>query len=604
MLGFMMASDIGPPATRYEPPIRVLSGAVIGAVVVAALYVGRDVFVPVALAILLSFMLAPLVIWLQRHIPKTAAVAIAVSIAFLVIATFAYTVATQLTQLAGNLPSYQTNIQTKISAIRENAMSEGVIGRFGRFVERIGEELSRPADETAGETPASPDKPVKVEIAEPEVGPVAIVREVLGPLVKPLTTAGIVVVLVIFILLRRQDLRDRFIRLAGGGDLARTTEALEDAGSRVAQYLLMQLVVNVTYGIPIGLGLWLIGVPNALLWGMLATVLRFVPYIGPIIAMMLPIALAFAVDPGWEMLLWTVALFVVIELVSNNLIEPWLYGSRTGLSAFAIIVAAIFWTWLWGPIGLLLSTPLTVCLVVLGRHVRPFEFLDVLLGSEPVLKPAERLAQRLLAGDGDEATEIAEAYLGEHTLPQFYESIAVPALVANARDRDQGKVGPERRRQVFETTRILIDNLSDHRDPDEEPPSGQAAPAVVCLGGQTSLDDAAAAVLADYLARSGHPAISTTLAEISARPAPPGTLHCVAYLSEDPANRARYLARRLHRRDPAMPVGLVLLGASMPGEENMAQAIGAKFVARTLADCEAAMDAGDVRMQGGAKAAE
>jgi predicted PurR-regulated permease PerM len=599
-----MASEIGPPAARYEPPMRVLSGVIIGAVVIAALYVGRDVFVPVALAILLSFMLAPLVIWLQRHIPKTASVAIAVTIAFLVIGAFAYTVASQLTQLAGNLPSYQWNIQTKISSIREDAMSEGVIGRFGKFIERIGEELSKPTEETTDETTTSADKPIKVEIEEAEAGPVAIVREVLGPLVKPLTTAGIVVVLVIFILLRRQDLRDRFIRLMGAGDLTRTTEALEDAGSRVARYLLMQLVVNVTYGIPIGVGLWLIGVPNALLWGLLATVLRFVPYIGPIIAAILPVALSFAVDPGWEMLVWTVALFVFVELVSNNLIEPWLYGSRTGLSAFAIIVAAIFWTWLWGPIGLLLSTPLTVCLVVLGRHVPPFEFLDVLLGSEPVLKPTERFAQRLLAGDADEATEIAEAYIEEHTVLEFHENIAVPALIAIARDRDLGKVGPERRRQVYEAMRLAIENLSDHRDPDKEAAPGPAAPpAIVCLGGQTSLDDAAAAVLADYLTRSDHAAVASTLAEISTRQPPAGTLHCVAYLSESPANRARYLVRRLTRRDPSTRVGLVFLGGTSSGQKEIPDTIGATFVVWALSECDGAIEAAGPRIRDGALAA-
>ena len=209
-----------------------------------------------------------------------------------------------------------------------------------------------------------------------------IVQVVIGPLVQPLATAGIIIVFVIFVLLQRRDIRDRFIRLAGAGDLTRTTQALEDAGERVARYLLMQLIVNVTYGVPIGIGLWLIGVPYPLLWGMMATVLRFIPYIGPVLAAALPIALSIAVDPGWSMLLWTAALFIVLELISNNIVEPWLYGSRTGLSPIAIIVAAIVWTWLWGPMGLLLSTPLTVCLVVLGRHVPQFSFLNVLWGAK------------------------------------------------------------------------------------------------------------------------------------------------------------------------------------------------------------------------------
>ena len=228
--------------------------------------------------------------------------------------------------------------------------------------------------------------------------PLEVLQNLIIPLVSPLATTGLIIIVTIFMLLDRENLRDRFIRLVGYGDLHRTTEALQDAGRRVGQYLLMQLVVNVTYAIPITIGLWLLGIPNALLWGVLALVLRFVPYIGPAIGMLLPMLLALAVAPGWSLVLWTGALFLVMELISNNVVEPWLYGSKTGLSPLAIIVAAIFWTWLWGPVGLILSTPLTVCLVVLGRHVPQFEFFEVLFGNEPVLEPKERLYQRLLAG--------------------------------------------------------------------------------------------------------------------------------------------------------------------------------------------------------------
>ena len=243
-----------------------------------------------------------------------------------------------------------------------------------------------------------------------------IITTVVGPLVSPLATAGIVIVFVIFMLLKREDLRDRFIRLAGSRDLPRTTQALDDAARRVGRYLLMQLVVNTTYAIPIGIGLWLIGIPNPILWGMLCGLLRFVPYIGPIVAAFFPLALAIAVDPGWTTFLLAGAWFIVVELISNNVVEPWLYGASTGLSPIAIIAAAVFWTWLWGPIGLLLSTPLTVCLVVLGRHVPQLAFLDVILGNEPVLEPPELLYQRLLVGDPNEATERAEEYLREHSL--------------------------------------------------------------------------------------------------------------------------------------------------------------------------------------------
>ena len=388
-------------------------------IVIAALYVGRDIFVPLALAVLLSFMLAPLLSWLQRQrVPRIPAVVGVVALAFAIVCIFAFVVAGQLTQLAENLPSYQSNIQAKIRAIKISGGPDGLFGRISEMLQELGDEVARPA-EPAGPVETLPSAysaargvvPIPVEIAERNSSPLQIVETVIGPLIAPLVTSGIVIVFVIFILLYRHDLRDRLIRLASVSDLNRTTQALEDAGSRVAKYLLMQVVVNLTYGIPIGIGLWLIGVPNPLLWGMLAVVLRFIPYIGPILAATFPIALSIAVDPGWTMLVWTISLFVIIELVSNNIVEPWVYGAKTGLSPIAIIVSAIFWTWLWGPVGLLLSTPLTVCLFVLGRHVPQFAFLDVLLGSERVLTPEEGLRQRLLALDPAEATENAEEYL-------------------------------------------------------------------------------------------------------------------------------------------------------------------------------------------------
>ena len=543
-------------------------------------------------------MLTPPVVWLQRQrVPQILAVAISVTIAFLLIAVFVFTVASQLTQLAGNLPSYQGNIQAKIEAIKTTALSEGVFSRLGKFVEQIGEELSTATEE--GSPAPDAEKPVRVQIEEPAPDPLTVIQNILGPLIGPLATAGIVVVLIVFILLRRQDLRDRFIRLAGAGELSKTTEAIEDAGSRVAQYLLMQLVVNVTYGIPVAVGLWWIGVPNALLWGMVATVLRFVPYVGPIVAATLPIVLAVSVDSGWTMVFWTVALFIVLELVSNNVVEPWLYGARTGISAFAIIIAAIFWTWLWGPIGLLLSTPLTVCLVVLGRHVPAFAFLDVLLGSEPVLSPDERLTQRLLAGDTDEATEIAEAYLTDHSLVSFYENVGLPSLLKIERDRSRGAIDADRRKLVAETMNGLIENLADYEDghAGEESPRPKAnldagvpreinpEQAVLCLGGKGVLDDAAAAIVAQLLSRAGVSAVATSLTEMSSKSGPLSSkLVCISYLAERSAVRARYLVKRLRRRDPAASFLLALWAteADDPERKAIVRSVGAEILDATL----------------------
>ncbi|RVD27172.1 AI-2E family transporter, partial [Mesorhizobium sp. M4A.F.Ca.ET.020.02.1.1] len=371
--------------------------------------------------------------------------------------------------------------------------------------------------------------------------PLQVLQNLIAPLLSPLASAGLVIVVVIFMLMEREDLRDRFIRLVGYGDLHRTTQALQDAGKRVGQYLLMQLVVNIVYAVPITIGLWVLGIPNALLWGMLALALRFVPYIGPIIGALLPLFLALAVAPGWALLLWTAALFIVMELITGNVIEPWLYGSRTGLSPLAIIVAAIFWTWLWGPLGLVLSTPLTVCLVVLGRHVPQFEFLDVLFGNEPVLEPHARLYQRLLAGDPDEATDHAEEYLEDKYLFEFYDKVAIPALLLGEHDRMRGVLDDEQRRLVAGSAEALVANLDDsaQQEAEEEEVEPEAAGsgddkagerkaserrpgedkeaeeveevnlpdgtgiAVLCAGGRDELDDAAAAMLAQVLEVQG-----------------------------------------------------------------------------------------------------
>src|SRR5215467_3342862 len=269
-----------------------------------------------------------------------------------------------------------------------------------------------------GGSPPEPTKPVPVEIQRPQFEPLQIVQGIVGPLLPPLALAGLVIVFVIMILLEREDLRDRLLRLAGR-DLHRTTVAMDDAAQRISRYLLRQLVVNACCGVPIGFGLALMGIPNAALWGILAALLRFIPYLGIVIAACFPVALAIAITPGWLLLVWVVLLFVGIELVVSNLLEPWVYGASTGLSPVALIAAATFWTWLWGPIGLLLSTPMTVCLVVLGRHVPQLGFLDVMLGSDPVLEPSDSFYQRLLANDPEEATEQAREFIREGSIAEF-----------------------------------------------------------------------------------------------------------------------------------------------------------------------------------------
>jgi hypothetical protein len=281
------------------------------------------------------------------------------------------------------------------------------------------------------------------------------------PILAPLGTAALVIVFVIFMLLGREDLRDRLIHLIGRGHLQATTQALDDAGHRVSRYLLAQLLVNATYGFPIGIGLYFIGIPNAALWGLLATLLRFIPYIGPWIAACFPVALSLAVAPGWSMPAMTLGLFLVMEIISNNVVEPWLYGTSTGLSPIAVIVAAAFWTWLWGAAGLLLATPLTVCIAVVGKYIPQFAFLDVLLGERPQIAAEDRFYQRLLAHDDDEALEISETYRAKHSLAETYDRLIVPALRLTEEDYCRDQLTEVKHNEMLEQVDNIVTDLGE-----------------------------------------------------------------------------------------------------------------------------------------------
>ena len=417
-------------------------------VVVAALYFAREVLVPFALAVLLSFLLAPAVRLLRRlRAGRVSAVAAVVIVAFAAIFGFGAIVADEMSQLGPQLPQYQYNIETKLRALPKAIPLQRITGALHQLTAA----MSRSAASTAAPQTAPAAETAKalpVEIESPGLTPWQIAETVIGPLLQPLAMAGLVIVLVIFILLEREELRDRLLRLLGGGDLHRTTEAMNEAAQRVSRYLLSQFAVNSVEGTLIGVGLTIIGIPNAALWGILVVLLRFIPYLGIVIAALFPMALAIAVAPGWSLVGWTALLFVLVETIVANLVEPRLYAGSTGLSSVAVITAAVFWTWLWGPIGLLLSTPLTACLLVLGRHVPQLKFLDVMLGSDPVLSPDETFYQRLLAGDPEEATEQAEEFVDEHSIDEFAEEVALPVLARAQADSDRGILPPERRRTI------------------------------------------------------------------------------------------------------------------------------------------------------------
>jgi predicted PurR-regulated permease PerM len=600
-----------PPVALAAPPASGLSTALVLALLltVAALYLGREIFLPFALAILLSFLLAPVVAIFRRyHLPRVPAIIATVLITFILSLGLLAVVGGQLVTFANNLPNYQHTIQDKIRSLKSNAPGGGIFERALVVFQALGREVAvtdeaTPAAQTGLPVPSKAPVPVRIE--QPSQ-PLTIVQHVVGGLVGPIGTAAIVIVLVIFILFEREDLRDRFIRLAGR-DVHRTTQALNEAARRVSRYLLMQLAVNAIYGGLIGLGLFAIGIPNPILWGVLATLLRFIPYLGPVIAAFFPLALAFAVDPGWSKLLWTLALILTMELISNNFIEPRFYGSSTGLSSIAIIISAIFWTVLWGPIGLVLATPLTVCLVVIGRYVPQLEFLGLLLGSEPPLAPEEKFYQRLVAGNPEEALELAEAYTADKPLLQFYDEVCLPALRLAEIDRQQGKLGPDSSKIVAEVALTVVRELGEPKRDQEDTPTKdtgnktrtsawQASP-VLCIAGRGAHDSVVSSMLVQLLDQRGIAAGSVPASTLA--PDAIGKLELagvevlvLSFLHPAPQTYARYACRRLRRRAPYVKllVGCWNLPLASDPLEAVVEGMGADAIEVRIGDAIARIE--------------
>ena len=563
-----------------EPAANQVAGLTVAvgvAMTVAALFLAREVLVPLVMAALLSFALSPPMLWLRRHhVPRTASVAIVVTLAFCVILGFGRLIVGQVSSLADNLPAYQHNVESKIKSLQGvTKTGSGMLGRIADTLQNFDKQIDNsPTAATSGSRPghlldSSVQRPLPVQIQTTSNAPLQLLQSVIGPLLAPLATTGLVIVFVISFLFQRENLRDRFIRLVGSRDLHRTTEALNEAGSRVSRYLLLQGLVNVVYAVPIYAGLSLIGVPNALLWALLTAIMRFVPYLGIIIASVAPIILSVAADPGWNMLAYTAALFVSIELVFGNVIEPWLYGMNTGLSPVAIIVAATFWTWLWGPIGLLLSTPLTVCVVVLGRHAPPLRFLHVLLGNDAPLAPPEMFYQRLLADDPGEAAEHCEAFLKERSLAAIYDDVVLPALALAQDDSDRGVLSRALRARIRRGMAEVIETFAAIEKIEIATPKPDAPhdsmPPVLCISGRNDLDESALALLVQLLHQRGVTArlesAETVLAQGAEELDVRGSAHTrvifVSSMSASPV-KAKLLIRklrRLHLPDTRIMVG-------------------------------------------------
>jgi predicted PurR-regulated permease PerM/methylmalonyl-CoA mutase cobalamin-binding subunit len=490
------------------------------AFVVAALYFGRSVFVPIALATLITFLLSRLVSRMERWIGRIAAVLVTVIAMFTVFAGASWVIGRQVIDLADKLPDYQANIVAKIRSLKLPA--GGPLARLSSSVHVLQNELAAPSpapstDRTRGDSltrTASPvASPIPVKIIEGRSAIPQLMQETLSAILSPLGTAALVLLLVIFMLLKREDLRGRLIRLVGQGRISTTTRAMEDAGRRVSRYLSTQFLVNTCYGICVAVGLQLIGVPNAALWGVLAGVLRFVPYVGPWAGALLPVLLSFAISSSWFIPLMKIALFIVLEAIVSNFIEPWLYGANTGVSPIALIISAVFWTWLWGPVGLVLSTPLTVCLAVIGRHVPRLESLGILLSENQALASHEEFYHRLLSFSTDSAEEFATKYLETESLTSFYDKVLIPAIGAVEIDAHSGSLIAEQRTSALQRIHEIIDDFSgweaspnDAHEQKNDDLTGVVPPLggrVLCLPASAYRDELAGEMLAQLLRKQG-----------------------------------------------------------------------------------------------------
>ena len=550
-------------------------------IAVAVLYFARQILIPFALALLCAFLLSPAVKRLESwYIPRIAAIVLVMIAACGALGGLGWVVTDQLVQIINDLPEYRENIDHKMAAIR----APGSLTKLAKNVQDLGKELTtsppsqppvatprKPARSARAATPVPLDAngPLKVEVIEPQPNALQSLRNFVGPLRGPLETAGIVIVFTLFMLIDREDLRNRLLSLIGQRQLHRTTKALDDAAQRVSRFLLMQFLVNTGFGTLVALGLYLIGVQSFILWGVMALFLRFLPYVGVTVAGLLPLVLALATTEGWRSPVLVLVLFLVLELVTGNFVEPMVYGAHTGLSSLAILAAVVFWTAIWGPAGLILSTPLTVCLSVLGRYSPHLQFLDVLLGDEPVLSMDALFYQRLLALDHHEALLVAENFLKENSLTSLYDQVILGALAMAEQDRHAGQMEPRREEFVLQSIREIVTELAE-TDPDarksnrgrvllEPEPAQRQEIRVFCFTAHDAADEIAASMIAQVAERAGFPALAFPFVEspaelIEGLAPQPGDLVCISSIPPLALTHARRMAEQIREALPQIPL--------------------------------------------------
>jgi predicted PurR-regulated permease PerM len=611
--------DLSASREPDPPPISSLrdraGGIVATATVLALLYFGRDVLVPVTLAVILSLLIAPLVRVLRSvGMGQTLSVLAAVLGLALAVGAAAAVIGMQVVKMTASLPQYEQTIRYKLATLNEITVGrlKSFNGQAGRFIEQ--NEAARAPAEAAAPGPSTVEAPaahalraeaplpIPVEIHEPPANALAVVQRVMGSIWVPLETAGIVLVVLIFVLLEHEAVRDRFIRIAGGADIRATTLALNDAGQRLSRFFVSQFLVNLGVGIAVALGLIIVGLPHALLWGALAAVLRFVPYVGVWIAALFAAVLAAAVDPGWTLSIATLGLFVIVELLAGQLIEPQLYGHTTGLSPLSVVVAAIFWSWLWGPVGLIVSTPLTLCLVVAGRHIKALSLLDILLGDNQALTMPQRFYQRALSGDSQEIIAGARTFLKRNSFATYCDVVLIPALSLARLDLDTGAISAQQQSLVRNVMVAVIaaiggegrkhsrrrarGSVLDHPGvhppnigrelrtqreqtygPFQGPLSVPPGSIMLCIGLGSLADDLATELLVRILRDQKVDARHLSIDDLSAPPPPgasPGSVSVVYLVSAFPSEerkRGESLATQVRGRFP----GVRLVTVFLPG---------------------------------------
>jgi predicted PurR-regulated permease PerM len=561
--------------------------------VIASLYWAQAVLIPVAVSILLTFLLTPVADSLERlALGRVFSVILIVILAFSFLAAVGWIVTLQLTSVANELPTYRKNIEQKITDIR-GAGKGGALEKVQKTAEEVKKELEK-KDEPAQVQP----KPREVVVQGEQSSTFWPLPLDIAPMFERLASGGLAIVLVIFMLIQREDLRNRLIRLIGYGRLTTTTRALEEASQRISRYLLMQSIINVSFGATVAIALWLIGLPYALLWGFLAAMLRFIPYVGPWAAAIMPSALSMIVFEGWMWTALVVAVFLALELVANMILEPLLYGESAGVSEVGLLVAIAFWTWLWGPVGLILATPLTVCVVVLSKYVPQLDFISVLMSDEPVMKSNISYYQRLLAGDQDEAAEILEEQLKIHPVESIYDEVLVPALNYVKRDRALGRLAENDQRFIFQATREILEDLNGLKpgassSPAESTMIENTSPFTkprVRIVGCPARDDAdeLALLMSFQLLDSARYELTliadgTLTSEVIDQIAQKNpALVCIASLPPGGLAQTRYLCKRLRGRFPNIKIIVGRWGTRSENNENSLLAAGADKVGTTI----------------------